>query len=85
MAIYFESIIKDLKKQNVHMDKKISLILLKLNVQYPNPSKLSPKVIEEKHKGNINAACSLIMDEYGCSYDEAHYALSIWPAEEERE
>lgn len=81
----FDSKLKGIEKQNVRMDKKIDLLLHKLNIQYPNPSKLSSEVIEEKSKGNISKACSLIMKEYGCSYDEANYALSIWPAEESHE
>jgi hypothetical protein len=81
----FAAKLMDLEKQNVRMDKKINLLLHKLNIQYPNPSKLSSEVIEEKSKGNIIKACSLIMEEYGCSYDEAYYALSLWPAEESLE
>ncbi|WP_371196412.1 hypothetical protein [Glaciecola sp. SC05] len=63
------------------MDKRIGLILQKLNIQYPNPSKLPPEAIEAKLKGDVNKACSLIIDEFGCSYDEAHDALSAWPIE----
>jgi hypothetical protein len=77
----FDSRLKGIEKQNIRMDKKIGLLLHKLNIQYPNPSKLSTEVIEEKSKGNISNACSLIMKEHGCSYDEAYYALSLWPAE----
>lgn len=81
----FNSKLKGLEKQNARMDKKIGLLLHKLNVQYPKPSELPSEAIEEKTKGNIRAACSLIMNEFGCSYDEAYYALSIWPAEESKE
>ena len=57
----------------------LDTIIKHLTIKYLGSYQLSDKIIELKSQDDLAQACKLIMEEFGCSYEEANIAISNWP------
>ncbi len=73
-----DSKFKSIEKKNQQTIKRLDAIIKHLTIKYPSSYQLSDKIIELKKQDDYAPACKLIMEEFGCSYEEANTAISNW-------